>query len=255
MTNMYFWQGVLLVTAGVFGGIANSMAGGASLFTFPAILSTGLPAITANASNGFSLLPANSLAAFMDREQLPARDNGFWPVTGCAFVGGVLGAFLLLITPARFFTILVPALIGLATLIFIFSSQIRSGLSKVMSGDEHPQLRAVMVFVAAAYAGYFGAGVGVVFMAVLGATTAWGLRTTNAFKNVLGFTANVAGCFVFVWQGLISWPETLTLMSGTVVGAFIGTKLLKVLPVTIVRNVIAWAGVMMTAIYIYRFWL
>ena len=252
---MYFWQGVLLVIAGVFGGIANSMAGGASLFTFPAILSTGLPAITANASNGFSLLPANSLAAFMDRDQLPARNNGFWAVMGCAFVGGVLGAFLLLLTPARFFTILVPALIGLATLIFIFSSQIRSGLSKVIEGDEHPRLRAVMVFIAAVYAGYFGAGVGVVFMAILGATTAWGLRTSNAFKNVLGFTANFAGCFVFVWQGLISWPETLTLMSGTVFGAYFGTRLLKVLPVTLVRNVIAGAGVLMTAIYVYRFWL
>ncbi len=252
---MNYWQSALLVVAGVFGGIANSMAGGASLFTFPAILSTGLPAITANASNSFSLLPANSLAAFMDREQLPARNNGFWEVIACAGVGGVLGAFLLLLTPGRFFTMLVPALIGLATVIFIFSAHIRVGLAKIIEGEDHPRLRALLVFIAAAYAGYFGAGVGVVFMAVLGATTAWGLRTTNAFKNVLGFIANVAGCFVFIWQGLISWPETLTLMSGTVAGAYIGTRLLKVLPITLVRNVIACAGVLMTAVYVYRFWL
>ena len=252
---MSFWQGVLLVTAGIFGGIANSIAGGASLFTFPAILSTGLPAITANASNGFSLLPANSLAAFIDREKLPARDNGYWVVTGCAFVGGVVGALLLLFTPAKFFTILVPALIGLATLIFIFAAHIRAGLAKIIEGDEHPRLRAALVFIGAIYAGYFGAGVGVMFMAILGATTAWGLRTTNAFKNVLGFTANVAGCLVFVWQGLIAWPETLTLMSGTVVGAYLGTQLVKILPSSLVRKVIACAGVLMTAIYVYRFWL
>ncbi len=252
---MNYWQYVLLVIAGIFGGIANSMAGGASLFTFPAMLSTGLPAIIANASNGFSLLPANCLAAIMDRDKLPARQFGFWLAQGLAFVGGVLGAFLLLYTPARFFTLLIPALIGLATVTFIFAAQLRASLGRLIAGDDHPRLRAALVFIAAVYAGYFGAGVGVVFMAILGATTAWGLRTTNAFKNVLGFTANVAGCFVFVWQGLIAWPETLTLMLGTVLGAYIGTRLLKVLPITLVRNFIACAGVVMTAIYVFRFWL
>ena len=252
---MNFLQGIILVTAGVFGGIANSIAGGASLFTCPAMLGADLPAIVANASNTFSLLPANSLAAFMDREKLPPRDVGFWAVAGLAFVGGVVGALLLLFTPARFFTMLVPALIGLATIIFIFSAQIRMGLAKLIAGNEHPRLRAVLVFIGAIYAGYFGAGVGVMFMAILGATTPWDLRTTNAFKNVLGFTANVAGCFVFIWQGLISWPETLTLMSGTVVGAYFGTQLVKVLPTTLVRNIIAYAGLVMTAIYVYRFWL
>ena len=158
---MNFLQGIILVTAGVFGGIANSIAGGASLFTFPAMLGAGLPAIVANASNTFSLLPANSLAAFMDREKLPPRDVGFWAVAGLAFVGGVVGALLLLFTPARFFTMLVPALIGLATIIFIFSAQIRAGLATLIAGNEHPRLRAVLVFIGAIYAGYFGAGVGV----------------------------------------------------------------------------------------------
>ena len=252
---MYFWQSVLLIVAGLFGGMANAMAGGASLFTFPAMLSTGLPPIVANASNGFSLLPANSLAAYLDREKLPARNGAFWMVIAASVIGGVLGAFLLLFTPAKFFTALVPALIGLATLIFIFSAQIRRGLSRLLDGTEHPRLRMALVFLSGIYAGYFGAGVGVVFMAVLSATAAWELRSTNAFKNVLGFAGNFAGVVIFIWQGVIAWPEALTMMVGTAVGGYVGVRLVKILPSTLVRNVISTAGVVMTAIYVYRFWL
>ncbi|MEP6827090.1 MAG: sulfite exporter TauE/SafE family protein [Aestuariivirga sp.] len=252
---MYFWQGVLLVIAGVFGGMANAMAGGASLFTFPAMLSTGLPPIVANASNAFSLLPANSLAAYLDREKLPERNGGFWMALASAVIGGVLGAFLLLFTPAKFFTALVPALIGLATLMFIFSAQIRKGLSLLLEGTEHPRLRTALVFLSGIYAGYFGAGVGVIIMAVLAATAAWELRTTNALKNVLGFAGNSAGTVIFIWQGVIAWPETFTMMVGTAVGGYLGVLLVKVLPSTLVRNMISAAGIAMTAIYVYRFWL
>ena len=252
---MYFWQSLLLIIAGVFGGMANAMAGGASLFTFPAMLSTGLPPIVANASNGFSLLPANSLAAYLDREKLPERDGGFWTVLVSGVIGGIIGAFLLLFTPAKFFTALVPALIGLATLMFIFSTQIRKSLSHFLEGTEHPRLRTVLIFFSGIYAGYFGAGVGVVIMAVLSATAAWELRRTNAFKNVLGFAANSAGIVIFIWQGVIAWPEAFTMMLGTAIGGYLGVRLVKVLPSSLVRNVISAAGVVMTAIYVYRFWL
>ncbi len=252
---MNFWQVIMLVVAGLFGGMANAMAGGASLFTFPAMLATGLPVITANASNGFSLLPANSLAAYLDREKLPQRDRSFWVVSVTSLLGGVIGAFLLLLTSPKFFALLVPALIGLATLMFIFSAQIRAALSQLIEGHEHPRLRAVLVFVSGIYGGYFGAGLGVVLMAVLSATAGWELRSTNAFKNVLGFLANFAANLIFVWQGVISWPETLTMMVGTAIGGYAGARLIKVLPAVLVRNVISAAGVVMTATYIYRYWL
>ena len=252
---MYFWQAVLLVIAGVFGGMANAMAGGASLFTFPAMMSTGLPPIVANASNGFSLLPANSLGAFIDREKLPRRGSAFYATTFAALGGGLLGGILLVITPPRFFSMVVPALIGLATGLFIFGKAAQRGLAKLLDGDDHPRLRAFLIFIGGIYAGYFGAGVGVVFLAVLGATSQWELRTTNAMKNILGFAGNLSANLFFVWQGVISWPETLTMMAGATVGAFAGGYLIKVLPSQLVRNVISISGVIMTAIYVYRFWL
>lgn len=252
---MNIWQMIMLVGAGILGGMANAMAGGASLFTFPAMLATGLPAITANASNAFSLLPANSLAAFLDREKLPQPDKNFALTGVVSLVGGVIGAFLLLTTPAKLFSDIVPALIGLATAMFIFSKAIRNGMARLIEGHEHPRLRAALVFVSGIYGGYFGAGLGVVLMAVLSATAAWELRTTNAFKNVLGFLANLSANMIFVWQGVISWPETLTMMVGTAIGGFAGAKLVKVLPAAWVRNAISAAGVVMTVIYVKRYWL
>jgi len=252
---MNIWLIIMLIGAGILGGMANAMAGGASLFTFPAMLATGLPPIIANASNGFALLPANSLAAYLDRDQLPQRDRVFLVTAIVSLIGGVIGAYLLLTTPAKIFSAIVPALIGIATLMFIFSKAIRAGMKRLIEGDDHPRLRAGLVFVSGIYGGYFGAGLGVVLMAVLSATTHWELRSTNAFKNVLGFLANFSANIIFAWQGVISWPETLTMMVGTALGGFLGTKLVQVLPAALVRNVISAAGVLMTAIYVYRYWL
>ncbi len=252
---MTVWQCGILVAAGFLGGVANAIAGGASLFTFPAMLSTGLAPIVANASNGFALLPSNSLAAYLDREKMPARDRSFTTNMGLAIVGGIIGAILLLLTPARIFSLVVPALIGIATVIFIFSKAVQRGLQFLIAGDEHPRLRALLVFISCIYGGYFGAGLGVVLMAVLSATSRWELRTTNAFKNILGFTANLAANFIFVWQGVISWPQTLVMIVGTALGGYAGVRLIKVLPAPLVRNVIGAAGVVMTAIYVDRYWL
>lgn len=252
---MTIWQCALLAVAGFLGGLANAIAGGASLFTFPAMLATGLSPIIANASNAFSLLPANSLAAYIDREKMPPRNRNFAASMALAVLGGILGAILLLLTPARIFALVVPALIGAATLIFIFSTAVRRGLTRLFDGDEHPRLRAALVFLSCIYGGYFGAGLGVVLMAVLSATSRWELRTSNAFKNLLGFAANLAANALFIWHGAISWPQTLAMLTGTALGGYAGVRLIKVLPAPLVRNVIGAAGVVMTAIYVDRYWL
>src|ERR1700742_2013813 len=115
---MAFWTVALLVAAGILGGLANSIAGGASLITFPAMMSLGLSPVTANATNSFALLPGNGLGAIADRESFPPRTPLFWAAIMVAVLGGLCGAFLLLATSTKVFSLLVPALIGAATLIF-----------------------------------------------------------------------------------------------------------------------------------------
>ncbi|HEY4994847.1 MAG TPA: sulfite exporter TauE/SafE family protein [Aestuariivirga sp.] len=245
----------LLVAAGFLGGLANALAGGASLFTFPALLASGLSPITANASNAFALLPANSMAAWADAEKIPPRNATTLTILACSMVGGILGAVLLLETSARFFQLMVPALIGLATVMFIFGKGLRQFLVKLLGAGEHPKLCASLVFLSGIYGGYFGAGLGVVLMAVLGATTVWDMRMTNAYKNILNVGANVMANVLFVTMGMIAWHATLIMILGTTVGGYMGGKLVKVLPAHLVRLAICWSGVVMTGIYVYRYWL
>lgn len=252
---MSLWQILLLICAGLLGGLANAIAGGASLFTFPAMLATGLSPIAANATNSLALLPGNSLGAFADRAKLPERDRMFWLGNGVAVLGGLSGALLLLRTSPALFELLVPALIGTATLIFIFSAQIRVGLKSLFGGEPHPALRQCLIFLAAVYNGFFGAGVGVIFIAVLVATGNEDLRTSNAFKNVLGFISNLGGIAIYAFSGVISLPHGFTMMIGTTMGGLLGGKLVQVLPSWLVRSVISAAGMVMTATYVYRFWL
>jgi len=252
---MNFSTMILLIGAGFAGGLANALAGGASLFTFPALLGAGLSPVIANASNSFALLPANSMAAWVDREKLPARTPATRLKFFCAMLGGILGGALLIFTPAKYFQLLVPALIGLATAMFIFGKSLQRGLGKLLGGGEHPRLCASLLFLSGIYGGYFGAGLGVVMMAVLGATTAWEMRMNNAFKNIANVAANVAANVLFISSGMIAWHETLIMILGTAVGGYLGGSLVKVLPAQAVRLTICVSGVVMTAIYINRYWL
>lgn len=253
---MEFWTVALLVAAGILGGLANSIAGGASLFTFPAMQTAIASPLIANASNSFALLPGNFLGALADRESIPPRTLRFWAALAMAILGGLCGALLLLATPARVFELLVPALVGAATVIFTFSKQIRAAITEALSGAEaHPAVRILMIFLAAIYNGYFGAGVGVIFLAVIAATGHEPLRGANAFKNALSFISNIGGVAIFLYFGSISFIPAFTMMAGAVVGGALGGQLVKVLPTQLVRNVITACGVVMTLIYVYKFWL
>ncbi len=252
---MTFYSVMILVMAGFFGGLANSIAGGASLVTFPALLAIGLPPITANASNTFALLPANLLGAYGDRGKLPKRDVWFWGGLAIALIGGTVGAILLLVSSDRFFSTIVPALIGVATLIFAFGKNIQRGLARVLGGAENPFLRNLLLFPTSIYGGYFGAGVGVMFMALFGATSSLDVREANANKNVLGFLTNIAAAVIFTWQGVIDWPVALTMFPATACGGIAGAQLIKVVPAFYVRVTIITIGCLMTVIYAYRYWL
>jgi uncharacterized membrane protein YfcA len=247
---------ILLLVAGFLGGVANSMAGGASLFTFPALLVAGLPPIVANASNAMAVTSSNGVGFLSDLQKLPKRDFGFWLSVGVAILGGGLGAWLLLVTPEKTFTNTVPALIGFATLVFAFAKPIQKFLSRMLGGGhDHPKLRQILLFPVAIYGGYFGAGAGVIILSALNATSSMELRSLNALKNLFAFLMNMTAIVFFIWFSLIAWPQTLIMMVGTIAGGFMGIRLTKVLPTSTVRFTITACGVLMTAIYVWRYWL
>jgi uncharacterized protein len=242
----------LLFGAGIVGGTANAIAGGATLVTFPAMLAAGLPAVTANASNALAVLPGALVAAFADRSRLPGWSRALGAVLVSALIGGAAGAVLLMVTPESVFEMLVPVLIGFATLIFAFGKRIQAAVKGLAEGSDG--LRTALVFPAAAYGGYFGAGLGVMLMAVLAITGREDLRSANALKNLCSTVANLMAVVIFVARGLISWPETLVMLTGAVAGGMLGGRLIAVLPAPAVRAGIIGIGTLMTVIYGWKTW-
>lgn len=246
---------LLLAGAGLVGGAANAMAGGATLITFPAMLAAGLPPIVANASNAASVIFGNLMGVVSERKQLPPDKSAWLKDIAAAAIGGVVGGILLLATPDRYFQVAVPFLIGIATLIFAFSKSIQA---KIRSALEHARgnlIRAGLVFLATIYGGYFGAGLGVILMAVLSATTVLELRSANAMKNLLSVLSNLAAICWFLWHGVISFPETGVMIVGCIAGGLLGGRLMQVIPTAAVRKTVIVIGTLMTAIYAWKFWI
>lgn len=241
----------LLMLAGLVGGVVNAIAGGATLITFPAMLAAGLPPVVANASNAIAVSPGHLMAAISDRGQLPPLDQELKVSLAAAFVGGGLGAGLLLVTPERLFTLMVPALIAVATLIFAFGRQIQTALpARTMDGAA----RAPALVPTAIYGGYFGAGLGVMLMAVITLTGREEVRAANALKNLLASAVNAASLVIFAMQGVVHWPSTLVMLVGALAGGVVGGRLAAVLPAPVVKTVVIVIGAAMTGIYAWRFW-
>lgn len=248
---------MLLFLAGIVGGAVNAVAGGGTLFTFPAFMAAGLPPIIANASSSFALTPGHISGVLSERAQFPSFDSRMWWHVAIAAIGGALGALLLLVTPDRVFTALVPALIGIATLIFAFSKRLQTWLKTLTtkSSHDHARLRQMILVPTTIYGGFFGAGTGVILMAVFSMTSEWPVRTANAVKNLLSAAANWAAIVIFIAQGTIAWPQTLAMLAGALVGGLTGGRLLSVLPTSVVRLFVIGMGTIMTIAYAWRYWL
>jgi len=245
--------GALLFGAGLAGGVANAMAGGATLITSPAMIASGLLPIVANASNAVAVTPGHFVAALSDRAQLPRLDQALVGGLAATVVGGAIGAILLLVTPERLFTLLVPALIGIATLVFALGHRIHAADAQSYSARSD-LLRWALLVPTSIYGGYFGGGSGVMYLAVLVITGRETIRQANVLKNLLASVVSAVTIIIFVVQGIVSWPETIVMLVGAIVGGFLGGRLVTVLAPTTVRVIVISAGALMTLVYAWRYW-
>ena len=243
---------VLLAGAGLIGGIANAIAGGATLITFPAMLASGIPSVIANASNAVAVTPGHFIAAVTDRARMPVLDRRFFVLIGLSLIGAGIGAALLLLTSDRAFLMLVPLLVGSATVIFAFSARIQAAVGR--GGKPHPFLAEILLVPATIYGGYFGGGLGVMLLAILGVLGIRDVRTANVFKNLLASAVSLVTIVIFIAMGLVSWPHTLVMLTGAACGGFLGGWLVRVLPPAAVRAVVIAAGAVITAYYAWRYW-
>jgi hypothetical protein len=248
---------LMLFGAGLAGGVVTAVVGGASLITFPALLAAGLPAIVANASNTVALTPGNFIAGVADLERFPRWDRSFVGLSLVCVVGSVAGAVLLLLTPDKAFTAVVPLLIGFATVPFAAARPIRGWIAARAAATRGAGggLRLVLFAPVAVYGGYFGAGMSVMLLALLSVSRAEDFRATNVLKNLLSGLTSFVAVVVFVLQGVVAWPATLAMMAGALIGGFAGGRLVRILPPTPVRWVVIAAGAVLTVVYACRYWL
>jgi len=250
---------LLLFVTGLGGGVMAAMVGGASVLTFPVLLATGLDPVVATASNLIAVSPGNFFAALADRSQLPPFNRDFVGLILASVLGAFVGAGLLLATPVRMFELLIPLLLGFATVLFAFAGRIVEALRARARarGAGEPRMSVTslpMLFPVSIYGGYFGAGVGVLLLGVLSIATGGEYRAANVAKNLVTALNTFAASLIFIGLGAVAWPQTLIMMAGCIIGGFCGAQFARMAPQSVMRVVVVVVGALLTVVFAWRYW-
>jgi uncharacterized protein len=237
-----------VLLAGIGSGILTSTVGVASLLSFPVLVAVGLPPVVANASNTVGLTPGALSGSWGYRAELREHPRVTAVVLATCAVGSVLGAVLLLALPAAVFEGVVPWLI-LGTCLLVGIQPRLSARLRVRRGAEHPErlhvspATAGFATVTGVYGGYFGAGSGVMMLAVLGLGTDLPFRVANALKTLAVLAANLVASLIFVFAAELDWRAVLLLAAGSVFGGYVGARIGRRLPAAALRSGIVVAGI------------
>jgi len=244
-----FGQAILLFVAGVLAGVLNAVAGGGSFIAFPALLFTHVPPIPANATNSLSLWTGIVASGGAYRNQLDVPQRVLLPLLATSVIGGILGAFLLLRTPAHTFMEVLPWMMLGATLLFLFGPRLAAGRPSKVGADatvEAIVVASVFELAVAVYGGYFGGAVGIVNLAMLAAIGMTDIHAMNALKSVLGTAINGVATLVFIVKRAVYWPQALVMIAGAVIGGYFGAHYAQKLPQNWVRGFVILVGAGMT---------
>jgi len=242
---------VLLAAAGFVAGVMNSVAGGGTFVTFPALIFTGVPSVVANASNAVALFPASFASAWAYRHDFkPFEGVSLKAMLAVAAVGGILGAALLMSTPERTFDALVPWLLLAATLIFAFGPKIVPRLQKLFTIG--PVALLAIQFCVGIYGGYFGGAMGIVMLAVYSLFGLTNLNAMNAVKALMAGLINGVALIIFVGAGKVVWPQTLTILVAAVFGGYFGARVARTMNPKHVRAGIIAISVVVTLAFFIR---
>lgn len=245
----------LLLAAAFGAGVLNAIAGGGSFLTFPALVFTGVPAIAANATSAVAVSPGYLGSALGFRAELVALPRARLLQEGlvCA-LGGLAGAALLLVTPAKLFSAIVPWLLLFATALFAAGPRLLSWRAHgtTSPAHAHPVARLLGLLVVAVYGGYFNGGLGILLMALYTVCGEPSLNTANALKNLNSLVLSLLSVLAFAWAGAIQWPQALVMAMAAAAGGFWGARLARRLPAAVVRTVMVVTGLVMAGLFFAR---
>src|SRR5437588_9873507 len=234
-------EALLLLAAGTLGGILSTVVSIASLVTYPALLALGVPPLSANMTNTVSLVLTGAGSVLSSKPELTGQGRRVIRLGIVTALGGAAGAAVLLLTPASTFTVVVPVLIGGASLVLLVQPRIK-GLAPSADGG-NKVVHGVALLAVAMYVGYFGAAAGVMLLVVLSMMIDESLVTVNAVKNAISGMANAMAAACFALFGDVRWALVVPLAAGFLVGGWIGPKIVRKVPAGPFRVVVSLCGV------------
>jgi uncharacterized membrane protein YfcA len=234
-------------------GLVNALAGGGTLLSFPVLTALGMPALAANITNTVALCPGYLGATLAQRRDLQRQRPRLWLMVPAGAVGGLAGGLLLLNTSERAFRSAVPFLILFASALLAAQEPMRAWLLRragsSASGRRADVMAAAPVGVASIYGGYFGAGLSVIVLAVLGLVIDDTLTRLNALKQAIALSVNVAAALLFVFSGHVVWPTALAMAIGALAGGAIGGRLAGSIKPAALRVAVVFIGVIVAIVY------
>ena len=246
----------LLFVAGLFGGVLNSIAGGGSFITFPALLFVGVPPISANATNTFSSFAGYLSGSYAFRKDLYQHKDELPKLIVLSVIGGILGAWLLLSTPESLFREAIPWLLLFATLLFILGGQLNDALKKLSSHHRHASsigglLLVLLLLGVCTYGGFFNAGLGIITLSYLALAGFSDINTMNGLKLLVSTVVSLVAVALFIFDDVIAWHEGFIVLMGTLIGGYVAAHLSRKLSQQSVRVFIMIASSCITVYFFY----
>ena len=255
---MTFLQASILFVAAILGGTLNSVAGGGTFITLPALIFTGVLPINANASSTVALWPGSIASVWAYRKEFAnQRRLVTFLLSITSLIGGILGAELLVRTSQTTFVKLLPYLLLLATVLFALSGPINTRLhGKTTLKNRQSWLTLVGIsslqLIIAIYGGYFGGGIGILMLATLGLMGIENIHEMNAMKTLLTTFINGVAVIIFIIRGIVVWPQAIVMVIGAIIGGYTGAYFARKIDQRLIRGFVILVGVSMTIYFFLR---
>ncbi|MGA2596296.1 MAG: sulfite exporter TauE/SafE family protein [Bryobacteraceae bacterium] len=254
----HFSHAALAFGAAFLAGMINSVAGGGTLVSFPALIFLGLNSVQANATSTVAIWPGSLGGMWGYRRELATVERFMLALVIPSLIGGIAGAWLLQFTPPALFDKLVPFLILFATLLFMVQEPIQRKL-KTAQGAHHESrnwLAGAMLFqlFVALYGGYFGAGIGILMLAALSIMGLSDIHQMNGLKNFFALCINGVAALYFIWAKMVYWPDVIVMAIGAVVGGYLCAGIARKLGRTTVKRIVIGIGFAMAISLFIKKW-
>ncbi|HEY7725696.1 MAG TPA: sulfite exporter TauE/SafE family protein [Anaeromyxobacteraceae bacterium] len=245
---------LVLAAAGFGAGVVNAIAGGGSLLSFPALLLTGMGSVAANATNTLAVWPGTASSTWAYRRFIGEERRRALVLALPSTLGGLLGSVILIHTPEKYFSAVVPWLILFACALLVAQEPIGRFVAAHRAQGEGrvPAPLWVAQLLISVYGGYFGAGIGILMLAAMGILLPSSMQHANALKVLFAMVINGVAAAYFLALGAASLPEAALMAAASLAGGVAGARLAQRMPARALRGAVVAYGVVVALVLMRR---